>query len=62
MQKSNQEIIIYNADDGKTKVALMARDDNAWLNQNQLAAAAAAITGGCGGLLKNVIFRYRTIK
>jgi hypothetical protein len=37
MQKSNQEIIIYNSDDGKTKVALMTRDGNVWLNQNQLA-------------------------
>ena len=37
MQKSNQEIIIYNSDDGKSKVALMTRDGNVWLNQNQLA-------------------------
>ena len=37
MQTSNQEIIIYNSDDGKTKVALMTRDGNVWLNQNQLA-------------------------
>jgi len=37
MQKSNQEIIIYNSDDGKTKVSLMTRDGNVWLNQNQLA-------------------------
>jgi len=37
MQKSNQEIIIYNSDDGKAKVALMTRDGNVWLNQNQLA-------------------------
>ncbi len=37
MQKSNQEIIIYNSDDGKTKVALMTRDGNVGLNQNQLA-------------------------
>ena len=34
---SNQEIIIYNSDDGSTKVALMTRDGNVWLNQNQLA-------------------------
>ena len=37
MEKSNQEIIIYNSDDGKTKVALMTLDGNVWLNQNQLA-------------------------
>ena len=37
MQKPNQEIIIYNSDDGRTKVTLMTRDGNVWLNQNQLA-------------------------
>jgi len=37
MKKSNQEIIIYNSDDGKSKVNLMTRDGNVWLNQNQLA-------------------------
>lgn len=31
------EIIIYNTDDGKTKVTLYARDGNVWMNQNQLA-------------------------
>jgi len=31
------EIIIYNSDDGKTKVALMTLDGNVWLNQSQLA-------------------------
>ena len=36
LQKPNQEIIIYSPDDGKTKVALMTRDGNLWLNQNQL--------------------------
>ncbi|MCL2510666.1 MAG: virulence RhuM family protein [Bacteroidales bacterium] len=35
--KNSQEIIIYNSDDGKTKVALITRDGNVWLNQNQLA-------------------------
>ncbi|MDN3674083.1 virulence RhuM family protein [Flavobacterium branchiarum] len=32
-----QEIIIYNTIDGKSSVALFARDGDAWLNQNQLA-------------------------
>jgi len=35
--QNSQEIIIYNSDDGKTKVALITRDGNVWLNQNQLA-------------------------
>jgi hypothetical protein len=31
------DIIIYNTDDGKTAVALMAKDGNVWLNQQMLA-------------------------
>ncbi len=34
---NNSEIIIYNTDDGKANVALMAKDGNIWMNQNQLA-------------------------
>ncbi|MCQ2277654.1 MAG: hypothetical protein MJZ87_12040 [Bacteroidales bacterium] len=34
---NEQNIIIYNSDDGKAKVALMARDGKTWLNQNQMA-------------------------
>jgi hypothetical protein len=37
MQRPDSEIIIYNSDDGKARVALTARDGNVWLNQNQLA-------------------------
>ncbi len=33
----NQDLIIYNTNDGKTAVALMAKDGNVWMNQNQLA-------------------------
>jgi hypothetical protein len=33
-----QDIIIYNTKDGKTAVALMAKDGNVWMSQNQLAA------------------------
>ena len=32
-----QNIIIYNTDDGKVKVALMAKDGQVWMSQNQLA-------------------------
>ncbi len=32
-----QEIIIYTTKDGKTAVALMAKDGNVWMSQNQLA-------------------------
>ena len=30
------DIVIYNTDDGNTSVALMAKDGNVWINQNQL--------------------------
>ena len=32
-----QNIIFYNTADGKVKVALMAKDGQVWMNQNQLA-------------------------
>ena len=32
-----QNIIFYNTKDGKVKVALMAKDGQVWMNQNQLA-------------------------
>ena len=35
MEENN--IIIYNTDDGKAKVVLYAKDGNIWMNQNQLA-------------------------
>lgn len=35
MEENN--IIIYNTEDGKAKVVLYAKDGNIWMNQNQLA-------------------------
>lgn len=35
MEENN--IIIYNTDDGKAKVVLYAKDGNIWMNQKQLA-------------------------
>ena len=32
-----QRIIIYNSDDGRSKVTLYAQDGSVWLNQSQLA-------------------------
>lgn len=32
----NQDIIIYNTEDGKASVSLMTKDGNVWMNQNQL--------------------------
>ena len=36
-----QNLIIYNSDDGKACVTLMARDGKIWLNQNQMAGLFA---------------------
>jgi hypothetical protein len=33
----NTNIIIYNTQDGKAKVSLLAKDGNIWMNQNQIA-------------------------
>jgi hypothetical protein len=35
--KDEQNIIFYNTADGKVKVALMAKDGQVWMNQNQMA-------------------------
>ena len=35
--KEEQNIIIFNTIDGKTSVALFAKDGDVWMNQNQLA-------------------------
>ncbi len=35
--ESKKEIIIYNTDDGKASVSLLAKDGNVWMNQNQIA-------------------------
>jgi len=34
---NQQNIIIYNTSDGKSTVTLLAKDDNIWMNQNELA-------------------------
>ena len=35
--EDQQNIIIYNTDDGKANVVLMAKDGNIWMNQSQMA-------------------------
>lgn len=37
MQEQKSNIIIYNTADGKSKVILMAKDGNVWMNQKQIA-------------------------
>ncbi len=35
-QAKDNQIIIYNTDDGKASVILYAKDGNIWMNQNQM--------------------------
>ncbi|GHU65369.1 hypothetical protein FACS1894160_3970 [Bacteroidia bacterium] len=37
MDANSQNIIIYNTDDGKTSITLLAKDGLVWMNQQQLA-------------------------
>ncbi len=49
------EIIIYQTDDGKAKVALMAKDGNIWMNQNQLAELFATSKQNIGQHISNIL-------
>ncbi|MCF0199941.1 MAG: virulence RhuM family protein [Bacteroidales bacterium] len=48
-------IIIYNSDDGRTNVALMTRDGNVWLNQNQMAELFATSKQNIGQLIGKIL-------
>ncbi len=37
MKEENNKIIIYNADDGKTKIEVKLEDETVWLSQTQMA-------------------------
>lgn len=50
-----QNIIIYKSDDGKAKVALMAKDGNIWLNQNQMAELFATSKQNIGQLVSKIL-------
>ena len=50
-----QNIIIYNSDDGKACVALMARDGKVWLNQNQMAELFATSKQNIGQLVSKIL-------
>ncbi len=53
--KSEQNIIIYNTADGKTKVALYAKDGNIWMNQNQLAELFATSVPNISMHISNIL-------
>lgn len=52
---SGSEIVIYNTEDGKANVALMAKDGNVWMNQNQLAELFATSKQNIGQHINSIL-------
>ncbi|MEE6075311.1 hypothetical protein M5S25_02945 [Avibacterium paragallinarum] len=52
---TNQQIIIYNTDDGKSKVALYAQNGTLWLSQNQLAELFATSVSNINKHIANIL-------
>lgn len=55
MTDTEQNLIIYNTDDGRASVALFARDGNVWMNQNQLAELFATSTPNINTHIHNIL-------
>ncbi len=51
----DNKIIIYNTDDGKASVSLMAKDGTVWMNQNQLAELFATSKQNIGQHIANIL-------
>lgn len=50
-----QELILYNSEDGKSRVALLARDGSVWLNQSQLAELFATSVPNISQHISNIL-------
>ena len=50
-----QELILYNSDDGKSRVSLLARDGSVWLNQMQLAELFATSKQNISAHINNIL-------
>ena len=50
-----QELILYNSEDGKSRVMLLARDGSVWLNQSQLAELFATSTPNISQHISNIL-------
>lgn len=55
MDNNQQNIIIYKTADGRASVALYAKDDNIWMNQNQLAELFATSKQNIGQHISNIL-------
>lgn len=54
-QAEDNQIIIYNTDDGKTRVMLYAKDGNIWMNQNQMAELFATSIPNVSMHISNIL-------
>lgn len=54
-QAKNNQIIIYNTDDGKASVILYAKDGNIWMNQNQMAELFATSIPNVSMHISNIL-------
>ncbi len=55
MNKERQHIIFYSTPDGKTRVALFAKDGSVWMNQNQLAELFDTSKQNIGQHISNIL-------
>lgn len=55
MQAEENQIIIYNTDDGKARVTLYAKDGNIWMNQNQMAELFATSVPNISMHISNIL-------
>ena len=54
MEEQNNQIIIYNTEDGQTKVEVKMSDDTVWLSQKQMATIFDCT-------IENIIFHLQSI-
>ena len=54
MKEKNNQIIIYNTEDGETKIKVKMEDETVWLSQKQMAELLACSTDNIGLHLKNI--------
>lgn len=54
-QAEENQIIIYNTDDGKARVTLYAKDGNIWMNQNQMAELFATSIPNVSMHISNIL-------
>lgn len=55
MKHNEQNIIIYNTQDGKSAVSLYSKDGTTWMNQNQLAELFDTSKQNIGQHIANIL-------